>query len=356
LISVVLLSGTACRQAPAPAATATVSATGAPASGAPPHGTPAVAPAGQVQPPAAPPVPPAPVPAELPAVLAHVNSENVTKADFDRLLRNVELTNGAPVPADRRDEIYRRVLDELVTYTLLKQEAKARNIIVTDAEVEEQLTAMRQAAKTEEAFKKALAARKMTLERLKTDARAEIAISKMMKAQVESTAEATDAEVRDYYDKNPDRFTRSEMVRASHILLRVDPNADEATKKQTRAKIDAVLKRARSGEDFGALAQQNSQDGSAPQGGDLGYFPKEKMVKEFADVAFAMKTGDISDVVPTQFGVHIIRVTDRKPAGTVPLDEVGPKVKQFLTEQKKQQQAQAFIAEVKQKAKIEVLI
>ncbi len=80
------------------------------------------------------------------------------------------------------------------------------------------------------------------------------------------------------------------------------------------------------------------------------------MVKEFADVAFAMKTGEISDVVTTQFGVHIIKVTDRKPGGTVPLDEVSPKVKEFLTEQKKQQQAQAFIAQVKQKAKIEVLI
>ena len=80
------------------------------------------------------------------------------------------------------------------------------------------------------------------------------------------------------------------------------------------------------------------------------------MVPAFADVAFALKTGEISDVVTTQFGVHIIKVTDRKPAGTVPLEEVSPQVKQFLTEQKKQQQAQAFIAQVRQKAKIEVLI
>ena len=87
--------------------------------------------------------------------------------------------------------------------------------------------------------------------------------------------------------KNPDRFKRAETVRASHILLLIDPKADEATKKQATAKIAAVLKRAKSGEDFAALAQQNSQDGSAQQGGDLGYFPKEKMVQEFADVAFA---------------------------------------------------------------------
>ena len=148
------------------------------------------------------------------------------------------------------------------------------------------------------------------------------AIAKMMNAQVANTTEATDAEVKDFYDKNPDRFKRAESVRASHILLMVDPKADEATKQQTRTKIDGILKRAKGGEDFAALAKENSQDGSAAQGGDLGYFPKEKMVPAFADVAFALKTGEISDVVTTQFGVHIIKVTDRKPAGTVPLEEV----------------------------------
>ncbi len=301
-------------------------------------------------------MPAAPVPEVLPSVLAHVNSEDVTKADFERLLRNIELNNRGPVPADRRNEIYRKVLDELVTYTLLKQEAKARNFTATDAEVEEQMKAMRQAARTEEGFKKALAERKMTIERLRSDARTELSIAKMMNAQVASGTEATDVEVKDFYDKNPDRFKRPETVRASHILLRIDPAADDATKKQTRAKIDDVLKRAKGGEDFAKLAQQNSQDGSAPQGGDLGYFPKEKMVPAFADVAFALKTGEISDVVTTQFGVHIIKMTDRKAAGTVPLEEVSPQVRQFLTEQKKQQQAQAFIAQVRQKSKIEVLI
>jgi peptidyl-prolyl cis-trans isomerase C len=288
-------------------------------------------------------------------VLAHVNSENVTKADFDRLLKNIELNNGGPVPAERRDEIYRRVLEELVNYTLLKQEAKARNFTVTDAEVETQLQSIRKSAGTEENFTKALADRQMTLERLKADARVEMSIAKMMSAQVTGT-EATDADVRDFYDKNPDRFKRAETVRASHILLRVDPAADDATKKQITAKIDGLLKRAKGGEDFAALAKQNSQDSSAEQGGDLGYFPKEKMVPAFADVAFGLKTGEISNVVTTQFGVHIIKVTDRKPAGTVPIDEVTPQVRQYLTEQKKQQQAQAFIEQVRQKAKIEVLI
>ena len=355
LVSVVLVSGFACRKDPAPAAAASTAApTTAPAATTAP-GT-AAAPATGTQPPVEPPKPVAAVPAELPAVLAHVNGENITRAEFERLLRNIELGNQAPVPADRRDEIYRKVLDELVNYTLLKQEAKALKVAVTDAEVATQMQQMRQAAGTEEAFTKALAARNMTLERLQADARIELAIAKMMNAQVANATEATDAEVRDFYDKNPERFKRPETVRASHILLMVPATADEATKKEARTKIEGILKRAKGGEDFAVLAQQNSQDGSAAQGGDLGYFPREKMVKEFSDVAFALKPGDISDVVTTQFGLHIIKVTDRKAAGTVPIEEVAPQVKKFLTEQKKQQLAQAFIAQVKQKAKIEVLI
>lgn len=357
MLSAVFVSGTACKKAPAPEATTTTAATpGTPAGAAPSAGTPAAA-----TPPATIPIPdltppPAPIPEKLPNVLARVNSENVTKADFDRLLRNIELNNRGPVPAERRNEIYRQVLEELVTYTLLRQEAKARNFTATDAEVEEQLNTMKQAARGEDAFKKALAERKMTLDRLKSDARTEIAIAKMMNAQVANAAAATDADVKDFYDKNPDRFKRPETVRASHILLMVDPNADDATKQQTRTKIDAILKRAKGGEDFAALAKENSQDGSAAEGGDLGFFPKEKMVPAFSAVAFALKTGEVSDVVTTQFGVHIIKVTDRKPAGTVPLEEVSARVKEYLTEQKKQQQAQAFIAQVRQKAKIEVLI
>jgi peptidyl-prolyl cis-trans isomerase C len=284
-----------------------------------------------------------------------VNSEDVKKADFEMLLRNVEANNG-PIPSDRRDEILRKVLDELVNYTLLKQEARARSVTATDAEVEEQLSAMRKMAPSEEAFQKALKDQNMTIERLRSDARAQIAIGKMMNAQVGDAQPATDAEAKEFYEKNPDRFKQPETVRASHILVATGPQADDAAKKAARAKIDQVLKRVKSGEDFAALAKENSDDGSGQQGGDLGFFPKEKMVPAFADAAFALKTGETSDIVTTQFGYHIIRLTDRKPAGMMPLDQVNAQLKQVLTEQKKQQQAQAFIAQLRQKSKVEVLM
>ncbi|HET7218532.1 MAG TPA: peptidylprolyl isomerase [Vicinamibacterales bacterium] len=347
-----LAGSAACKKKDAPAAGgSTPAASGSTAAGA--TSTPAPTP------PAAPPVPvpPKPVPENLPPVLARVNNEDVKKSDFDLLINNLRAQNqNRPIPPERRDEIFRGVLDQLVVYTLLKQEAKARNIVVDAAEVEQQIEEMRKQAGGDANFKKAMKAQGMTIERLRSDAQTQMAIAKMMNAQVASTAAATDAEAKDFYDKNPDKFKRPESVRASHILIGVKKDATDAEKAQARARIEQVLKRAKAGEDFAVLAREHSQDSSAAQGGDLNYFVKGQMVQPFDQVAFALKPNEISDVVTTEFGYHVIKVVDHKPAGTVPIEDVSANIKEFLTKQKQQQTAEAFVTQLKQKSKVEVLI
>ena len=345
LALVLAASVSACRKAPSPEVSASAQTPAQPATpGQPTAQTPAQTPA-----------PPKPMPAQLPDVIARVNGQDVTKADFEMLVRNMELGNG-PIPAERRDEILRGALDRLITYTLLSQEAKARNITVPDAEIEQQMNQMRSQFPDEAAFKKALADRSMSLERLRSDARNDMCITKMLDAEAANAPPVTEADVKTFYDSNPDKFTRGETVRASHILIKVDEKADGATRTKARAQIEAVQKRAKAGEDFAKLAQEHSQDGSAAQGGDLNYFTKDQMVPPFANAAFALKPGEVSDVVTTQFGYHVIKVTDHKPAGAVPLEQVSDRVKQFLAQQKKQQQADTFITALKQKSKIEVLV
>jgi peptidyl-prolyl cis-trans isomerase C len=301
------------------------------------------------------PEPPKPFPAQLPDVLARVNGEDVKKTDFDLLLRNMELGKG-PVPAEQRDEVFRGMLDRLITYKVLQHEATNRNISASDAEVEERMKGMRGQFPTEEEFKKALAARSMSEERLRSDARTEIVIGKMLENEAASEPEATDADARAFYEKNPDKFKQEEAVRASHILLMVDEKAGDPARKKIRGDIEKILARARGGEDFAKLAKAHSQDGSAPQGGDLNFFGRGSMVPPFEQAAFALKPGEISDVVETQFGYHIIKVTDRKPAAAVPLETVNAQVKQFLTQQKKKERVDAFIKTLKDKSRIEVLV
>jgi peptidyl-prolyl cis-trans isomerase C len=339
LVAATALSGAACRkptaasQAPAGAVQAPQPAPGQPAAGA------------SNQPPSI-----KPMPAQLPDVLARVNGEAVTKVDLDRMVKNMELSANKPVPAERRDEILRQVLDQLVTYTVLSQETRTRQVQVTDTEVEGNVKQMRAQFPNEAEFNKALAARGLTIEKLRSDARVDLSINKMMEAEVATQPLPSDAQVREFYDKNPDKF---ETVRASHILFKFDEKADDASKKKLLAEAQAVLKQAKGGSDFAELARKHSKDGSAAQGGDLDFFPRGKMVPAFDQAAFALLPGQISDIVTTQFGYHIIKQTDRRP---VPFEQVSDRIKQFLAEQQKQQRAQAFVESLKQKAKIEVLV
>jgi peptidyl-prolyl cis-trans isomerase C len=339
---VVTCAVSACRKPPA-AEEKTATPAGQPASGQP---------AAETTPAPKPPDPPKPVPETIPPVVARVNGVDIAKADFDRLVRQMEIQAGQPVPQERRDEVYRAILDQLVTYTALIQEARARDVNVTPAEAKQvsdaKIAELRQQIPDPKAFDKALADRNMTLDRLRSDIRNDLAVNKMMEAEIAGTPPVSDADVQDFYAKNPDQFSG---VRASHILVRPE-GFDEASKKKARATAEDVLKQAKSGADFAELAKKHSSDGSAQQGGDLGFFTKGAMVPEFSNAAFALQPGQISDVVETQFGFHIIKSVERKD---IPFAEATSKIRDFLTAKRRDERQQAFVAQVKGKSKIEVL-
>jgi peptidyl-prolyl cis-trans isomerase C len=290
-------------------------------------------------------------------VLARVNGETVTKSDFDRAVQAVEARAGGPIPPDQRDRVLRGVLDQLIGYKVLAQETKARNIAVPDAEIDARINQIRGQFPNEEAFTAMLAQRKLTLEQVKSDARQDMAISKMIEAEIAAKIAVKPEQVTDFYAKNPDQFKEGESVRASHILIAVPKGADAAAKAQARAKAEGVLKDVKAGKDFAALAKEHSADpGSAAQGGDLGFFQQGQMVGAFNDAAFSLAPGAISDVVETDFGLHIIKVVEKKPGRTIPLDDVKPQVEQYLQQMNRQEQTDAFVNGLRAKGKIEVLI
>lgn len=306
---------------------------------------------------AATPEPPKPVPAQLPEVLARVNGENVTRQELQEYVQNLEARAGGPVPADQRDQVYRGVLDQLVGYKLLLQEARARKVTIPDAEVEARVGELKKQFPSEDIFMQMLVERKMTMEQVRSDARDDMAIGKLIEAEIADKAAVKPEQVQDFYAKNPDQFKEGERVRASHILIAFPENADAAAKAQAKAKADQVLKDVKAGQDFAALAKQHSQDpGSAVNGGDLGFFQQGQMVGPFNDVAFSLKPGATSEVVETQFGYHIIKVAEKQAARTVPLEEVRPQVEQFLANRNRQEQTEVFVKSLRAKGKIEILI
>jgi peptidyl-prolyl cis-trans isomerase C len=306
---------------------------------------------------AAPEAPPKPVPAQLPDVLARVNGEAITKTEFEKALQNVEANAGGPVPPDQRDRVYRSVLDQMVGYKLLIQETRNRKLVVPETEIDQRVAQIRSQFPNEDAFKQALTQQHLTLEQLRSDARSDMAVSTMLQAEVTPKVTVSAAQVDDFYKNNPTQFQQPERVRASHILLGFPQGADEAAKQKARTQAAEVLKQVKAGKDFAALAKQYSSDpGSAQQGGDLGFFQQGQMVPPFDKAAFSMQPGQTSDLVETQFGVHIIRVAAREPARTVPIDEVRPQILQYLEGQSRQQQTETFVNGLKAKGKIEILM
>jgi peptidyl-prolyl cis-trans isomerase C len=298
-----------------------------------------------------------PVPAQIPDVVARVNGDAITKAELEKAIRTIESQNGGQVPPDQRDRVYRGVLDQLISFRLLSDEAKARKLAINDADVDARIDQIKGQFPSEEAFTQALAQQNTTVDQLKADARAEMLVTKLLQTDIEPKVTVTPAQLQEFYDKNPDRFKQAERIRASHILLRLPEKADAAAKASVKTKAADVLKQARAGKDFAALAKQYSEDpGSAANGGDLNYFQRGQMVAPFDQAAFTMKVGDVSELVETEFGFHIIKVTDKQPERTVPLDEVRPQLEEYLKNVARQEQTQAFIKTLTAKGKVDILI
>ena len=342
---VVVLAFAACSKSAPAAASSQTQATPAPGQAAPANPALDAAPAAK------------PVPAQLPDVVARVNGEAIDRAALEEAVSEVEARAGQPMPADQRDRVLRAVLDQLIGYRLLVQETAARKTAVPDADVEARIGQIRSQFPSEEIFQQQLQQRKMTLEQLRVDTRASLQITALLQAELDAKTAVTPEQVNDFYVKNPAAFQQGERVKASHILVRVQANADPAEREKARAKAAGLLADVKAGKDFAALAKQYSDDpGSGAQGGDLGYFQRGQMVPPFEQAAFALAVGQTSDLVTSDFGFHIIRVTDKQPGRTQTLDEVRAEIEQYLLGQNREQQTRLFVEGLKAKGKVEIYI
>ncbi|HIJ66893.1 MAG TPA: hypothetical protein HPP87_06880 [Planctomycetes bacterium] len=185
-------------------------------------------------------------------------------------------------------------------------------------------------------------------EQVRVEIENRLRLERLIQKVTANTKEPSEKDIRRYYDKNADRFTIGESVRAWHIVKHHKPDVDADDMK---SRMQEILKELQNGADFDALARQHSD--CPENGGDLGYFGRGRMVPEFEDVVFAMETGQISDVFRTDFGYHIAMVTDKKPRILCPVDDVRELIVRELNAQAGQKALEKFIDEQKAKAVIE---
>jgi len=288
--------------------------------------------------------------------VAVVNGTVINQAEFDsemtRVLERLQRTGRFPNDLER-SKIKKQVLENLIARELLYQESQKKGIKVDQKEIDEQLTALKGRFPSEVEFKNALGTMNLTEANLRFQFERDLAIRKLLDDQIGGKSVVSEKESRAYYDGNLESFKKPEQVRASHILIKVDPGADEAKKAEARTKIESVQAKLKNGEDFGALAKEYSEGPSGPKGGDLGFFGRGQMVKPFEETAFSMKPGQVSGMVETRFGYHLIMVSERTPESTLSYEQVKDRLEQYLKQQKVQEEIAAYVETLKSKAKIE---
>ncbi|SNB44924.1 peptidylprolyl isomerase [Geobacter sp. DSM 9736] len=289
------------------------------------------------------------------AVVAKVNGVAITRGEIDRAVKIFLAQNRSPQQPtpEQVEQLEEGALEQMIAAEVLYQAGVKQAPKDVEKLADEKVAQGKARFPSQEEFEKALNANSLTEKELKELTRKDIIINNLVEKEVASRITVPDSEAEKFYKENIDKFKRPESIKASHILVGVDSKASAEDKKKAREKADGLLKKIKEGGDFAVLAKENSTCPSSAQGGDLGYFGKGQMVPPFEKAAFSLKPGEVSDVVETQFGYHIIKLTEKKEAETAKFSDEKDKIKEYLKNQKMQQAVAEYITELKGKAKVE---
>ncbi|MFN3967103.1 MAG: peptidylprolyl isomerase [Endomicrobiia bacterium] len=317
--------------------------------------------------------------------IATVNGEHILLSDFEKIANSTIEQYKLMFPKEdlndeKIKEIKQKILDQMIDEKLIVQKAKEKNIKVSKRELEQGIQQIKSRFRNEDEFKKELLKENLTEKKFEKRIEEQLMAIKLIDLEVKSKITPPEEnETKELYNKIMDfinsKKTKSlseeekeietlanlikrkygELVRASHILIH--SSKDDSIKSQTEAKKKAemVLKKLKEGADFAELAREYSDDpGSREKGGDLGYFAKGDMVPEFEKVAFSMQVGEISNIVQTEFGFHIIKVEEKKAARKISYDELKNDLYDFVLAKKAEKKYADWLKELRSKANIKV--
>lgn len=289
--------------------------------------------------------------------VARVNGSDITAVELKRA-RKILLSgqSSAQLSAAEQKELDRKLMDQIVSAELLFQAARKLEIKDLDKQVDAKVAQARGRFANDADFAKAFHELDMSEKDLREYTRRDVIIANFVISTIVPKITVSEEECKKFYDQNMDKFRQGEKVRASHILFGVDAKTSAEDKKKAREKAEKLHKELADGADFAKLAKENSSCPSSKQGGDLGFFGRGQMVQPFEQAAFALKPGEISDVVETQFGYHIIKLTERTKPETVPFGTARSKIEEYLKKQKVNAAVGDVVAELRKTAKIEILL
>jgi peptidyl-prolyl cis-trans isomerase C len=294
--------------------------------------------------------------ADIPgATVAIVNDIPITETDVTlevkRILFQAKATQ-KPLDQSMMLAMREKVIDSLINRELLYQQSKAKGITTDEADIDISIDQIKQRLEAGQSFENLLVEMGITIETMRTQVGQASAIQKLLEAEVYPQAMVSEKESRIFFENNPQYFKKPEEVKAGHILIQIAPDASDEEKLAAREKIKDIQIKIEAGEDFADLARQYSEGPSNVNGGNLGYFDHKKMVKPFSDAAFALKPGEVSTIVETRFGFHLIKVYDKKAKSTYVFEDIKDRLGELLQQQKMQEETVHYLEELRRTAKI----
>ena len=289
-------------------------------------------------------------------VVVEVNGVKFTQKELDEKIDRTIASVQGMVPPEQlgqfRGNLKEKLVEDFVTRTLISEQIEKNKIKADDAEVAKALEEVQAKVPPGMTLEEMLKQGGITVEELKENITFSLRANKLFETQVQTDYVPTDAEIQKYYDDNKKKFDTPETVHARHILIKVDEKDDDKVKAEKKKKIEGLRKQLTEGADFEKLAKENSECPSKERGGDLGTFPRGRMVKPFEDAAFKLPDNELSPVVETKFGYHIIQVLEHNEAENKSLESVKVTITETLQNQKKQEMAKSYIDGLREKAKI----
>jgi peptidyl-prolyl cis-trans isomerase C len=285
--------------------------------------------------------------------VASVNGVAITQERFNSAMtpyqQQIDALGEGAVTAEQLTQIKTKVLENLIGSELLYQESQKSGTKVEEKEINDTFNEQKAQFSNEAEFQDTLKQYKFSESTFKDQIKVGLTIQNFINKKFT----VSDEEAKKFYDDNPAEFQEAAQARVSHIMIMVDSAADQAKKDEAKKQMEVVLQRLKAGEDFAALAKEVSQDTySKDNGGDLDYFSKGQMVQAFEDAAFALKPGEISNVVETEYGYHIIKLTDKKDATTKNYEDSKESIINYL----KNSKVTKYVTELRNKATVEIYL
>lgn len=296
-----------------------------------------------------------------PGNAVRINGVEISNQRFDALYTEYRRNKGVAVGArgdqlELMKQLRREAMDTMIEQQLIIQAAAAKGIEVSDEEVDEELAKIKEPFKGEGEFQRRLDTESYTEASFREHLRGMISAKRYLDDIRLEAMDVSDEELEQYYRDNERRLTLPEQVHVRHILLSWKPLGQTDDKKALYEQMQSILDKALAGEDFAGLATEYSDDSTRVHGGDVGFFHRGEMVPAFENAAFALQPGEISDIVETPYGLHIIKLEERKESRLLPLDEIRDQLRDHIREENMEKAVQAEYARLKEKAEIEILI